>query len=45
MLTLFTTSVVYLYLDRFQAWLQGDRGIRPGEMPDAELATLPEAAE
>jgi hydrophobe/amphiphile efflux-1 (HAE1) family protein len=26
MLTLFTTPVVYLYLDRFQAWLQGDKG-------------------
>jgi HAE1 family hydrophobic/amphiphilic exporter-1 len=23
-LTLFTTPVIYLYLDRFQAWLRGD---------------------
>jgi HAE1 family hydrophobic/amphiphilic exporter-1 len=24
-LTLFTTPVIYLYLDRFQSWLQGDK--------------------
>ena len=44
LLTLFTTPVVYLYLDRLQAWLSGDRGIRPGPA-DLDLATLPEAAE
>jgi multidrug efflux pump subunit AcrB len=30
MLTLFTTPVVYLYLDRLQTWLRGER---PGEQP------------
>jgi hydrophobe/amphiphile efflux-1 (HAE1) family protein len=25
-LTLFTTPVIYLYLDRFQAWLRGEKG-------------------
>jgi hypothetical protein len=25
MLTLFTTPVVYLYLDRLQAWLRGEK--------------------
>src|SRR5215475_9396496 len=44
LLTLFTTPVVYLYLDRLQAWLSGYRGIRPGPA-DLDLATLPEAAE
>src|SRR5262249_34547008 len=44
LLTLFTTPVVYLYLDRLQAWLSGDRGIRPGPA-ELDLATLPEAAE
>ena len=29
MLTLFTTPVVYLYLDRFRHWLAGIRGSRP----------------
>ncbi len=33
MLTLFTTPVVYLYLDRLQAWLSGDR--RHSESRDA----------
>jgi multidrug efflux pump subunit AcrB len=31
LLTLFTTPVVYLYLDRLQAWLSGEK--RPGERP------------
>ena len=29
MLTLYTTPVVYLYLDRFRAWLSGDKVLRP----------------
>ena len=39
-LTLYTTPVVYLYLDRFQQWLNGKTGTR---QPDAE--ELPVAAE
>jgi hydrophobe/amphiphile efflux-1 (HAE1) family protein len=39
-LTLFTTPVIYLYLDRFQAWLRGDKRERHDE-PEA----LPIAAE
>jgi HAE1 family hydrophobic/amphiphilic exporter-1 len=40
MLTLFTTPVVYLYLDRLQNWLNGAKDERA---PAAE--TLPIAAE
>jgi hypothetical protein len=29
MLTLYTTPVVYLYLDRLRAWLSGERVLRP----------------
>jgi hydrophobe/amphiphile efflux-1 (HAE1) family protein len=32
MLTLFTTPVVYLYLDRLQNWLQGERRPQPEEV-------------
>ena len=32
MLTLFTTPVVYLYLDRLQAWLRGERHREPAPM-------------
>jgi multidrug efflux pump len=39
LLTLYTTPVVYIYLDRFSLWLRGRRGGRPvhGE-PDMTLA-------
>src|SRR5579884_1609379 len=30
LLTLYTTPVIYLYLDRFQSWLQGER-VQPAE--------------
>ena len=36
MLTLFTTPVVYLYLDRLQTWLGGEHG----ERDDAEAARI-----
>jgi hypothetical protein len=29
MLTLYTTPVVYLYMDRFRAWVSGGKVIRP----------------
>ena len=29
MLTLYTTPVVYLYMDRFRAWLSGGKALRP----------------
>ena len=32
MLTLFTTPVVYLYLDRLQSWLRGERHGEPAPM-------------
>jgi HAE1 family hydrophobic/amphiphilic exporter-1 len=32
MLTLFTTPVVYLYLDRLQGWLRGDRHHEPAPL-------------
>jgi len=31
MLTLYTTPVVYLYLDRFRAWVSGGKALRPLE--------------
>jgi HAE1 family hydrophobic/amphiphilic exporter-1 len=37
LLTLYTTPVVYLYLDRLQNWLLGDRGV-PGE--EAEVRAV-----
>jgi multidrug efflux pump len=38
MLTLYTTPVVYLYLDRFSLWLRAMRGQgRPGALPQAPL--------
>jgi multidrug efflux pump subunit AcrB len=35
MLTLFTTPVVYIYMDRIQTWLQGQRasGAAPAPVP------------
>jgi multidrug efflux pump len=33
MLTLFTTPVVYIYMDRFQTWLQGLRSHAPAQQP------------
>jgi len=38
-LTLYTTPVVYLYLDRFRAWLSGGKALRP--LTDATLASRP----
>jgi multidrug efflux pump subunit AcrB len=32
MLTLFTTPVVYLYLDRLQSWLRGERHGEPAPL-------------
>jgi hypothetical protein len=29
MLTLYTTPVVYLYMDRFRAWLSGEKKLPP----------------
>ena len=44
MLTLFTTPVVYLYLDRLQArvtrWIASHRGDRPTEMPPANPSPI-----
>jgi AcrB/AcrD/AcrF family protein len=38
-LTLFTTPVVYLYLDRLQSWLGGERhGQYAARRPDADEA-------
>jgi hypothetical protein len=35
MLTLFTTPVVYVYMDRFQSWIRGTRshGAAPAAAP------------
>jgi multidrug efflux pump len=38
MLTLYTTPVIYLYLDRFSLWVRDRRGQRrPLDLPDAPL--------
>jgi hypothetical protein len=31
-LTLFTTPIIYLYLDRFSEWLGGRRRVSPGDL-------------
>jgi hypothetical protein len=36
-LTLFTTPVVYLYLDRFSLWIKGRRGRRQETSPAGPL--------
>jgi hypothetical protein len=36
MLTLYTTPVVYLYMDRFRAWISGGKALRPLEDRRAE---------
>jgi HAE1 family hydrophobic/amphiphilic exporter-1 len=38
LLTLYTTPVVYLYLDRLQLWLRGNR--RPALVPSEEVSAV-----
>ncbi len=38
LLTLYTTPVVYLYLDRFSIWLRQRRRGKAQDVPDAALA-------
>jgi len=40
MLTLYTTPVVYLYMDRFRAWISGGKTLRPLE--DRQVEDKPE---
>jgi HAE1 family hydrophobic/amphiphilic exporter-1 len=42
LLTLYTTPVVYLYLDRLQVWLAGGRHVHTGRVP--EIAEVPAVA-
>jgi HAE1 family hydrophobic/amphiphilic exporter-1 len=48
-LTLFTTPVIYIYLDRVSEWLKGsrERGVEAGEQPEQRRLAVPhrEAAE
>jgi multidrug efflux pump len=37
MLTLYTTPVVYLYLDRFSMWLRSMRGPSPHALPRGRM--------
>ncbi len=39
MLTLYTTPVVYLYMDRLRAWMSGGKALRP--LADGTLASPP----
>jgi multidrug efflux pump subunit AcrB len=41
LLTLFTTPVIYLYLDRFQSWLSGKKP-EHGEAPPQDLRVAAE---
>jgi hydrophobe/amphiphile efflux-1 (HAE1) family protein len=45
MLTLYTTPVVYLYLDRFRAWVSDERILRPLEDTTAADSTAHSAAD
>jgi multidrug efflux pump len=40
-LTLYTTPVIYLYLDRFSLWLRGERRHRPAPPPVSGGALVP----
>jgi multidrug efflux pump len=37
MLTLYSTPVIYLYLDRFRLWSQRPRGHAPPNLPKSSL--------
>jgi hypothetical protein len=39
-LTLYTTPVVYLYLARLQAWLQGGTGVKAPPAEGAEVEAV-----
>ena len=42
MLTLYTTPVVYLYLDRFRAWVSGGKKLQPlGHRPERAPSPTP----
>ena len=43
MLTLYTTPVVYIYLDRFRAWITGEKKLRPIDVIPPLDATPPPA--
>ena len=43
LLTLYTTPVVYLYLDRFRAWVTGEKKLRPIDVIPPLDATPPPA--
>jgi multidrug efflux pump len=46
MLTLYTTPVVYIYMERFRAWISGGKALRPlqdREAPSATQISLPAA--
>jgi len=44
-LTLFTTPVIYLYLDRFSHWISGSKGTKPPAARKPEPAWVPEKAQ
>jgi hypothetical protein len=40
MLTLYTTPVIYLYMDRFRAWVSGGKTLRP--LQERERQRIPQ---
>jgi multidrug efflux pump subunit AcrB len=45
MLTLYTTPVVYLYLDRFRAWISGGKKLRPLQQAGQVVSPAPSASD
>ena len=45
LLTLYTTPVIYLYLDRFAHWLSGKQRRPAGEIPESVPALPPPASD
>ena len=45
MLTLYTTPVVYLYLDRFRAWASGGKRLRRIDAPPEPVASIHSATD
>jgi hypothetical protein len=45
MLTLYTTPVVYLYMDRFRAWISGGKKLRPLQVDVGNVTPAPSGSD